>query len=294
MDIEINKIMNIDCLEGMNYIKPGSIDMIFSDLPYGTTNCDWDCALPLHDYAVFRGKLYTYEELILHNFKNQWFSNKDVALFWNEHFKSGLWSHYKRIIKDNGAIVLFSQSPFDKVLGNSNLGMYRYEWIWEKTHATGHYNAKKAPMKAHENLLVFYKLAPTYNPQKTTGHSPTHSFKKSIEIQNKMGQYNKATREIVYCGGDTERYPRDVLMFSSDKQVNKGKPWFHSTQKPVDLCEYMIKTYTNEGEIVFDGCMGSGTTAVACINTNRNYIGFEKDKKIFRGACERVRNIQNN
>lgn len=230
-------------MELMEYVPDKSVDMILCDLPYGTTQAKWDSIIPLDK----------------------------------------LWRQYSRIAKDNAAIVLFAQTPFDKVLGASNLQMLKYEWIWEKTAATGFLNAKKMPMKAHENLLVFYKKLPTYNPQMTTGHSPVHSFKKRIEVQNNTELYGRTNKEII-GGGSTDRYPRSVLLYSSDKQ----KKHLHSTQKPLALCEYMIKTYTNPGDIVLDNCMGSGTTCVAAINTNRNYIGFELDKNYFEIAKNRI------
>lgn len=241
--LEINKIHNGDCLELMKDIQDKSIDMILCDLPYGTTNCKWDSVI-------------------------------DLQL---------LWTQYKRIIKDNGAIVLFAQTPFDKVLGASNLQMLRYEWIWEKTTATGHLNAKKMPMKAHENILVFYKKLPTYNPIKTYGHKPTNTYTKYLETQNRGEIYNKATAEVK-GGGNTDRYPRSVQVFASDKQ----KCHLHSTQKPELLCEYLIKTYTNEDDLVLDNCSGSGTTAVSCINTKRNFICIEKDRESHNKSIERI------
>ena len=243
--MEVNKIYNIDCLIGMKNIPNKSIDMILCDLPYGTTQNKWDSVIPLDK----------------------------------------LWEQYCRIIKDNGAIVLFAQTPFDKVLGSSNLKMLRYEWIWEKTTATGHLNAKKMPMKAHENILVFYKKLPTYNPQKTTGHTPVHSYTKH---QDDGSNYGKTVVGIS-GGGSTERYPRSVQRFKSDKQ----KCALHPTQKPVELLEYLIKTYTNEGDLVLDNCMGSGSTAVACLNTNRKFLGFELDENYFNIANKRLENIVN-
>lgn len=240
--IEINKIYNENCLIGMNNINDKSVDMILCDLPYGTTQNKWDSIICL---------------------------NK-------------LWGQYNRIIKDNGAIVLFAQTPFDKVLGSSNLKMLRYEWIWEKTTATGHLNAKKMPLKAHENILIFYKKLPVYNPQKTQNHTPVHSYTK---YQDDGSNYGK-TSVGISGGGSTERYPRSVILFKSDKQ----KQALHPTQKPVALCEYLIKTYTNECDIVLDNCMGSGTTAIACINTNRQYIGFELDTNYYNIALERINN----
>ena len=236
-----------DCLEEMKKIESKSIDCIICDLPYGTTHCKWDSIIPLDE----------------------------------------LWTHYKRIIKDNGAILLFAQTPFDKVLGASNLQMLKYEWIWEKTQATGHLNAKKMPMKAHENILVFYKKLPTYNPQMTEGHTPIHSYTKYISTQNNTEIYGRMNREIS-GGGETTRYPRSVLTFASDKQTC----YFHPTQKPLALCEYMVKTYTNEGDIVLDNCMGSGTTGVACKKLNRDFIGIEKDEKYFKIAKERIEKCQ--
>lgn len=229
-----------DCLELMKDIPDKSIDMILCDLPYGTTQNKWDSIIPLDK----------------------------------------LWRQYYRIIKDNGAIVLFAQTPFDKVLGVSNLKMLKYEWIWEKTAATGHLNAKKMPMKAHENILVFYKKLPTYNPQKTMGHTPVHSYTKH---QDDGSNYGK-TKVGISGGGSTERYPRSVQVFKSDKQ----KVALHPTQKPIDLLQYLIKTYTNEGEIVLDNCMGSGSTGVACLNTNRKFIGIELENKYFDIAYNRI------
>lgn len=160
--------------------------------------------------------------------------------------------------------------------------MLKYEWIWEKTTATGHLNSKKMPMKAHENILVFYKKLPTYNPQKTTGHTPVHSYTK---YQDDGSNYGK-TKIGISGGGSTERYPRDIIIFKTDKQYCS----LHPTQKPVALLEYLIKTYTNENELVLDNCMGSGSTGIACINTNRRFIGIEKDDKYFNIAKERIEN----
>ena len=232
-----------DCLKLMNDIPDKSIDMILCDLPYGTTQNKWDSIIPLDK----------------------------------------LWEQYCRVIKDNGAIVLFAQTPFDKVLGCSNLKMLKYEWIWEKTSATGHLNAKKMPMKAHENILVFYKKLPTYNPQKTTGHTPVHSYTKH---QDDGSNYGK-TLIGISGGGSTERYPRSVQVFKTDKQKEALRP----TQKPVDLLEYLIKTYTNEGETVLDNTMGSGSTGVAAVRTNRNFVGIELDDTYFEIANKRIKDV---
>ncbi len=188
-----------------------------------------------------------------------------------------MWAHYKRICR--GAIVLTSQTPFDKVLGASNLPMLRYEWIWEKTHPTGHLNAKKAPMKAHENVLVFYSQLPTYNPQKTTGH-PRKTAVKRADLSTNYGKQDFAP--ISY--DSTERYPRSVLVFASDKQRSK----LHPTQKPLALMEYFVRTYSNPGDTVLDNCMGSGTTGVACLNLGRRFIGIEKNREYFDVAQQRI------
>jgi site-specific DNA-methyltransferase (adenine-specific) len=188
-----------------------------------------------------------------------------------------LWAEYKRISK--GAIVLTAQSPFDKVLGASNLDMLKYEWIWRKDAGTGFLNAKKAPLKDHENVLVFYDKPPTYNPQMRTGFKP-YKCKKGGETSN----YNASG--IVTTESNGDRYPLTVIDFPRDKDK------VHPTQKPVALMEYMIRTYTNEGDKVLDNCMGSGTTGVACANTGRHFIGMEMDEKYFSIASERIKAAQ--
>lgn len=234
------RLYNGDCLKVMNGIADKSIDMILCDLPYGTTQNKWDSCIDLEM----------------------------------------LWTQYCRVIKDNGAIVLFAQAPFDKVLATSNLEMFRYEWVIEKTKATGHLNAKKMPMKAHELALVFYKKLPVYNPQKTEGHKPVNTYTKHT---NDGSNYGKTTPGVS-GGGSTSRYPRDILRFKWDTQMSA----LHPTQKPVELCEYLIKTYTNEGMTVLDNCMGSGSTGVACKNTGRKFIGIELEFEYFDTAVRRI------
>jgi site-specific DNA-methyltransferase (adenine-specific) len=231
------------------YIGTGTVDAIICDPPYGTTKCKWDSILDLDK----------------------------------------LWLQYKRIIKDNGAIVLFAQTPFDKVLGCSNLEWLRYEWIWEKTQATGYFNAKKMPMKAHENILVFYKNVPKFNPQKTTGHKPINSYTKRMEVSNRSEVYGKVKKDMS-GGGETDRYPRSIQIFASDKQKTKLDGTIHSTQKPLALLEMLVKTYTDEGDLVLDNTMGSGTTNLACIKLNRRSIGIDDDIKSFDKAVKRFEN----
>ena len=285
------KLIKGDCLEEMKNIPDKSIDMILCDLPYGTTRIKWDNIIPLEDFiSVYINKKrvnISRENWLLYNInKLKEYDIDKINKYFETNKKEGLWSIYNRIIKDNGVIVLFAQTPFDKVLGCSNLKMLRYEWIWEKTQATGFLNANKMPLKAHENILVFYKKLPTYNPQKTQGHTPIHSYTKYISTQNNTELYGEMKKEIS-GGGETDRFPRSVQIFASDKQ----KEHLHPTQKPVALLEYLIKTYTNENETVLDNCMGSGSTGVACLNTNRNFIGIEKDEKYFNIAKKRIGKI---
>ncbi|WP_282156016.1 DNA-methyltransferase [Cytobacillus gottheilii] len=238
----INQIIHGDCLKVMPNIPDGSVDMILCDLPYGTTENKWDSVIPL-----------------------------DL-----------LWLEYKRIIKDNGAIVLTAQTPFDKVLGTSNLEMLKYEWIWVKNKATGHLNANISPLKAHENILVFYKKPPTYNPQKTYGHKPVNCYKKSAGD----GSNYRKTKLDIEGGGQTDRYPTDVLYFPMDKER------YHPTQKPVALFEYLIKTYSNEGDLILDNCVGSGTTPVAAASLNRNFIGIDIERDYVDISKKRLENVQ--
>lgn len=219
-----------------------SVDLVLTDLPYGTTQASWDSCVDLD---------------------NMW-----------------KWLDYR--VKNNTPILFFAQTPFDKVLGCSNIGKLKYEWIWEKTSATGHLNAKKMPMKAHENILVFYNKLPTYNPQKTNGHKPANTYTKHGDDGE---LYGKVTLGIS-GGGQTDRYPRDVLKFSSDKQ----KLNLHSTQKPLDLLRYMIRTYTNENDTVLDFTAGSMSTAVACYLEGRNSICIEMDTEQFNKSIEWVKN----
>ena len=234
------KLYQGDCLEVMDkLIEEGiKVDMILTDPPFGTTRNKWDSIIPLDE----------------------------------------MWKRLDKLIKPNGAIILFAQTPFDKVLGASNLKMLRYEWIWNKKLGTGHLNAKKMPMKQHENILVFYKKLPTYNPQMREGQ-PYHKTSSTTS-----SNYGKQTAtEWTSDGG---RYPISILEFSNANRNNR----LHPTQKPVDLLEYLIKTYTNEGELVLDFTMGSGSTGVACLNTNRKFIGIEIEEKYFNIAKDRIEN----
>lgn len=230
-----------DCFEVFHLIKDGSIDMVLADLPYGTTQNKWDSILPLDK----------------------------------------LWNEYWRIIKPNGAIVLTAQTPFDKVLGVSCLPYLKYEWIWSKRSGTGHLNAKKQPLKSHENILVFYKSQPLYNPQFSVG--------KPYKILSGRQSTNYGNQINVITDNDGKRYPKSVLEFDHDR-ISR----IHPTQKPVALFEYLIKTYTHEGEIVLDNVAGSGTTAVAAENTNRRWVCIEQDENYFYKANERIKENNKN
>lgn len=292
MESLINKPINADCFDIFEKIQPKSVDFIFCDLPYGSTNCSWDSALPLNHHIDGMGR----DEFFLQMFKSG-FDYKQTLATWNKNKKFGIWQHYNRIIKDDGIIVLYAQTPFDKVLGESNLQMLRYEWIWEKTQATGHLNSKRMPMKAHENLLVFYKNKPskvkgkdfnrTYNYIKTYGHERKVASAKNrgacAERRNGTDDiYNDENPENIPDYDSTERYPRTVLKFKSDKQTSA----IHKTQKPMALTEYMVKTYSNPGDLVLDNCAGSFVVAEACNNLDRNWICIEKDTKIFNEAIQ--------
>jgi site-specific DNA-methyltransferase (adenine-specific) len=235
-------IFNEDCLEGMNRIESKSIDMILCDLPYGVTKNSWDVPL-----------------------------NLDI-----------LWSHYSRVIKDNGAIVLFSQQPFTSTLVLSNPELFRYELIWKKSKSTGFLNAKKCPLREHENILIFYKKLPTYNPQ-LYNKDPKNIMAKKISAQSPCyGKFNNISlRGIPIELG----YPRSIIEISS----TQGS---HPTEKPISLCEYLINTYSNKDELILDNCMGSGSTALACLKTGRKFIGFELNKKYYDISLERIKNCK--
>jgi len=226
-----------DCLERMKEIATGSVDMILCDLPYGTTQNKWDAVIPFDP----------------------------------------LWAEYWRVAKPGAAVVLTAQCPFDKALGASQLQHLKYEWLWCKTRATGHLNAKKQPMKAHENVLVFYRQQPTYNPQGLV--------KKEVPTIRKGGDnggnYGKSDKDALQ---EFENYPRSQIHIASEGAT------VHPTQKPVALFEYLIRTYTDEGMTVLDNCAGSGTTAIAAERTGRRWVCIERDQTYFDKAVERVRN----
>ena len=234
--LQINSVNNGNCLDLMSDINDKSIDMILCDLPYGTTACKWDTVIPFEP----------------------------------------LWAHYKRIIKDNGAIVLTASQPFTSALVMSNIKMFKYEWVWDKKLPSGMQIAKYRPMQRHENVLVFSNGTPKYYPIKTQQKERTGKI------------YSKSdSSPLAFDDGVLKTYkeknPQSIIEF-----YKRDKLMVHPTQKPVALFEYLIKTYTNEGELVLDNCAGSGTTAIACLKTNRNYILIEQETKYCDIANKRI------
>lgn len=251
--LELNRIYQMDCLEGMRLIPDKSIDMILCDLPYGTTACKWDTIIPFDK----------------------------------------LWEQYERIIKDIGAIVLFGSQPFTSSLIMSNIKLFKYEWIWCKSRALGFTHTKNAPMKKHENIVVFSKGSikhvgqpnrMDYFPQGLIPYGKEVDGDKSCKADVEGHRFARPSNKSYIQ--EYTNYPVSLLNFN-----NEGKT-VHPTQKPVELCEYLLKTYTSEGQIVLDNCMGSGTTAVACTLNNRKWIGFETEPKYIELANKRLEQIQ--
>ena len=256
--MENNKIQlyNMDCLEFMKTLEDNSIDLILTDPPYGTTACKWDSIIPL----------------------------------------DSMWEQLKRIIKPNGAIVMTASQPFTTILIASNMKMFKYCWVWNKSRVTGFANAKKQPLRCIEDIVVFYRNPPTYNPQglirinkkvKNGRSVGGNTLRADINESANKGSLRTAGSEYIQ---EFTGYPKQILQISSE-----GKT-VHPTQKPVTLMEYLIKTYTNEGETVLDFTMGSGSTGIACLNTNRSFIGCELDENYFKIAKDRIENhkLKNN
>lgn len=230
------KLYQGDCLDLMKNIPDKSVDMILCDLPFGITQCKWDKKIPF-DF---------------------------------------LWEQYNRIVKENGAVVLFAQMPFTAELVMSNPKNFKYMWIWYKHYCRNFLNAKKQPLRTTENVCVFYRKQCTYNPEMRKG-----KLRQKNNSTNQRGCYGKY--DALKYTNDVY-YPTDILDFAGVPNTENQ----HPTQKPIDLLEYLIKTYTNKGETVLDNCMGSGSTGVSCVNTNRNFIGMELDRDYFHMAKERI------
>lgn len=234
-----------DCLEVMKTIEDKSIDAIICDLPYGATNCKWDSVIPFEP----------------------------------------LWFEYERLIKDNGAIVLFGNEPFSSLLRTSNLKLYRYDWVWEKTKATGFQNSKIQPMRKYENISIFYKHKPTYNPQ---GLIEKQDKKTNVRSGNIKNEHSFNTYKGKKPSAEYTNYPTNIIKFKNAS----GKGHLHPTKKPLELIEYLVKTYTNENETILDNTMGSGTTMLACKKLNRNGIGIEMDEDYFNIAKNRINDLR--
>ena len=237
-----------DCLERMKEIPDGSVDMILADLPYGTTACKWDVVIPFEP----------------------------------------LWEQYKRVIKDNGAIVLTASQPFTSALVMSNIKMFKYEWIWDKVSGKDFYQAKKRPLKQHENILIFSKGNTIYNPQTYEAEKKNMRDRIKNKTKAQKGTIYGDLKEYTSQKDERQRYPGSVFIHSYQENELHYSKRLHPTQKPVALFEYLIKTYANEGNLVLDNCAGSGTTGVACKNLNRNYILIEKEPEYIKIINERL------
>lgn len=241
--MKVDQIICGDCLEVMDAMKPGSIDMVMTDPPYGTTACKWDSIIPLEP----------------------------------------MWEQLKRLIKPNGAIVMTASQPFTTTLIASNMKMFKYCWVWEKEQGSNFFMAKKQPLKSHEDVIVFCSGQPTYNPQMTDSGK---AWKKKDTGKTYNAIVGHQEKQHVKQSTGTLRYPKTVQQFCRPKQGS-----VHPTQKPVALMEYLIKTYTNEGELVLDFTCGSGTTCVAAKNLGRHYIGIEQDEKYCKIARKRIEDM---
>lgn len=269
----------------MNNIPDKSVDMILCDLPYGVTaKCKWDVIIPLNDYipVEIRAKrtFLNIDKFISWCYMQEKMNYKEAISYFNENKKNGLWTQYNRIIKDNGAICLFGSEPFSTYLRLSNLKMYKYDWYFIKEKGKGHLNAKKQPLRSVENICIFYKNQPIYNPQFKQG-SPYKKINCSKNNLNK-GVYGTTNDSFNTVNSSGKRYPTTDLYFTSVQRT------LHPSQKPVPLCEYMIKTYTNEGDIVLDNCMGSGSTGVAALKLHRKFIGIELYENFFEISKDRI------
>lgn len=244
------KLLQGDCLELMNKIPDKSIDMILCDLPYGTTKNKWDSVLPFDK----------------------------------------MWEQYDRIIKENGCIALFADGMFMSDLMQSNKKLWRYNLVWDKELISGFLNANRMPLRSHEEICIFYKKLPTYNPQFTDGeplHGMGTKFSQEKNKNNNYGNFDSCNNPSAKRTGDTKKYPKSIVKFPRPASC----VMIHPTQKPVELLEWLIKTYTNENDFVLDNCMGSGSTGVAAVGINRNFIGMELEEKYFNIAKERIESV---
>jgi len=250
--IELDTIYNMDCLEGMKMIPDGSVDAIICDLPYGTTCCKWDSIIPFEP----------------------------------------LWEQYRRVAKATAPIVLFSQQPFTSALIMSNIEEYKYNWTWQKDSGSNYLNAHHQPMKLTEDICVFGRAATTeskkgiylnYNPQMRQGFKPYACRNGAQKMDTALVRGNcKAQQGGAFTVSDGSRFPVNLIQFNRDKER------LHPTQKPVELIRYLIRTYSDEGQLILDNCMGSGTTAIAAMREKRHFVGFELNREYFDKAVERI------
>lgn len=237
-----------DCLKEMDKLEDKSVDCIICDLPYGTTACKWDVVIPFDK----------------------------------------LWKHYERVIKDNGAIVLFGSEPFSSELRLSNKKLYRYDWVWEKPYKTLYPRASYRPLLGHEIISIFYKKQPTYNPQGVIPYDK--EVRQKLTTLKDSVYLNNCFKDVEVYKKKFTNYPSTVLKIG--QHINKkGRVHLHPTQKDLDLMEYLVKTYSNEGDLILDNCMGSGTTGVACAKLNRRFVGIELEEEYFNIAEKRIKEV---
>lgn len=285
--IKPNILVCGDCLEVMAGIPDKSIDLICTDLPYGqTARNPWDIRLPMQDYVAADDLIREFSQEKERNCaKKPWLYLEDMEgeiqkQFFRQCSRPGLWSHYERVIKDHGCIILFGNGMFTADLMHSNRKLWRYNLVWHKTHPVGFLNANRMPLRSHEDLCVFYKKLPPYHPQKTDGHPRKVSLAKHQKSRDSSNYHEIGTNSY----DSTERFPTSILMFANDKQ----RCAMHPTQKPAALIEYLIRTYTDEGGTILDSCAGVMTTAVAAVRTERKYICIEKDPVYYGLGCRRM------
>lgn len=282
-------LLHGDTIEWMSKIKDKSIDLILCDLPYGTTACKWDSIISMNDYIPIKIKNkiinMSKEEFILHNIMKLKNNNiKQIEKEWEMNHKEGLWTYYNRIIKDSGVILLTASQPFSSKLVMSNPKMFKYEWIWEKDQGRNFQLAKKQPLKITESILVFYKKFSTYNPQGLKKlENPI--IKSNNKKGGRLGHLSSESKRSTYIQEYTN-YPKNLIKFNSERG-------YHPTQKPVELIKYLIKTYSNENDLILDNTSGSGTLAVACEQLgNRKWICIEKEKEYCDITVKRLKELE--
>lgn len=270
----LNNITQGNCLDVMKEIEDKSIDMILCDLPYGTTQNKWDVIIPFNDFVTINNKKYDYEEYLIYAFKLGITYNEAIRFF-KKNKEEGLWSLYNRILKDKGVIVLTSSGIFTQKMIMSNTKMFKYRLVWEKSKSTNFLNSKKQPLRKYEDVCVFYKKQPTYNPQMSEGESYNKGTRKS-QLTGSYGDFAP-----VEVKSDGKRYPTDIIYFKTAESEGEV---YHPTQKPIELGRYLIKTYTNPGDVVLDNTSGSGSFLVAAMLEGRDFIGIElnEDSKQFK------------